>query len=187
MVTASRLTKLKKHLGKSLMSPNSADFMVLCSFAFGKSLASLSLFHLVYSLPSQLRQLEAQEQQGVGFFVALTSLPGILPSALWFPAILSCLCCLFCLSLETGSPQNSGQVRYLPCGSCSQRLLHSAPNSYNPQPSVLAAAVPWAHYLGVGGVSPSLCVVYCERPIEGCRCAGPYTLPLSFSRAQALG
>lgn len=131
------------------------------------------LFHPVSSPPSQLRQLEAQDQQGVGFFVALTFSPAILPSVLWFPAILSWLCCLFCLSLETGSPQNNGQIRYLPHGSCSQRLLHSAPNSYYPQPSVLAAAVPWARCLGVGSVSPSLCGVYCQRPTEGCGCASP--------------
>lgn len=157
--------------------------MGLCYFAFEKSLALPSLlFRLVYSPPSQLRQLEAQEQQGVGFFVVLTFLPAILPSVLWFPAMLSCLCCLFCLSLETGSPQNSGQIRYLPRGSCSRRLLHSAPNSYYPQPSVLAAALPWARYLGVGGVSPSLCGVYCERPMEWCRCAGCIS-----ASAQALG
>lgn len=157
--------------------------MGLCYFAFEKSLALPSLFfRLVYSPPSQLRQLEAQEQQGVGFFVVLTFLPAILPSVLWFPAMLSCLCCLFCLSLETGSPQNSGQIRYLPRGSCSQRLLHSAPNSYYPQPSVLAAALPWARYLGVGGVSPSLCGVYCERPMEWCRCTGCIS-----ASAQALG
>lgn len=95
--------------------------------------------------PSQSAQTAGSTRAvGSGFFVALTFLPAILPSVLWFPAVLSCLCCVLCLSLETGSPQSSGQIRYLPGGSCSQRLLHSAPHSCYPQPSVLCPGpLPW--------------------------------------------
>lgn len=96
--------------------------------------------------PSQSAQTAGSTRAvGSGFFVALTFLPAILPSVLWFPAVLSCLCCVLCLSLETGSPQSSSQIRYLPGGSCSQRLLHSAPHSCYPQPSVLCPGpLPWA-------------------------------------------
>lgn len=41
------------------------------------------------------------------FFWCCHLTPAILPSVLWFPATLLCLCCLFCLSLETGFPQLS--------------------------------------------------------------------------------
>lgn len=149
------------------------------------------LFHLVSSPPSQLRQLEAQEQQGVGFFVVLTFSPAILPSVLWFPAMLSWLCCLFCLfclfclSLETGSPQivRSGICFMDPVarGYCIQLLI---PTTHSPL--CWLQLCPGPVILG-WEVSALLCVGFIVKgPPRGAD-VQVLTCCLSFSRAQALG